>query len=75
MIVPSLFQWAVMILSGFVLLVAIVLTIKLMQMARVSVVMAVTSGVFMITMSSIASGLDYFGALCIVLGIGLLIKK
>lgn len=64
-----------MILSGFVLLVAIVLTIKLMQMARVSVVMAVTSGVFMITMSSIASGLDYFGALCIVLGIGLLIKK
>jgi hypothetical protein len=64
-----------MIASGAVLLVAIVLTIKLMQLARVSVVMAVISGVFMITMSSIASGLDYFGAICIIVGIGLLIKK
>jgi hypothetical protein len=37
--------------------------------------MAVISGLFMITMSSIASGLDYFGAICIIVGIGLLIKK
>lgn len=75
LIIPSLFQWLVMILSGAVLLVAIVLTIKLMQLARVSVVMSVLSGVFMITLSSIASGFDYFGAICIILGIGLLIKK
>jgi len=48
LIVPSFIQWLVMIICGLLMLVTVVLTVKLMQSARVSVVMGVLSGILMI---------------------------
>jgi hypothetical protein len=48
LISPTLIQWLVMIISGLFMLITVVLTIKLMQSARVSVVMGVLSGILTI---------------------------
>ena len=74
-VTPSIFQWIVMIIAGLTLLITIMLTIKLMQMDRVSVVMGVLSGLIMIGTSSFGKFIDWVGAILIVGGVGLLVKK
>ena len=75
LIVPSIFQWIVMIVCGLLLLVSILLTIKLMQTARVSVVMGITSGLLMAGTASYIYFIDYVGAILIGVGILMIIKK
>lgn len=75
LIVPSLLQWIVLVVGGFVMLFTVLVGIKLMQDGRVSVVMAVTSGIVMIGTASYTSSIDVVGLLLIAAGIVLLIKK
>lgn len=74
-IVPSIWQWIVMIIGGVTVLFTTVCTIKLMQSERVSVVMGVMSGIIMIGSTIYDSTWDYVGAVVILVGVGLLIKK
>lgn len=75
LIVPSLLQWGVMIVTGFTMLITIVLTVKLMQSERVSVVMGVMCGIIMLGTSTYLGVLDYIGAILILVGVALVIKK
>jgi hypothetical protein len=75
LVVPSLFQWAIMIVFGAVLLLTVVVTIKLMQSTPVSIVMGVLSGLLMVGTSSYTSGADYVGFVLIIAGVAMLIKK
>ena len=74
-IVPALWQWLVMIACGFSVLLTIVLTVRLMQTERVSLVMAVMSGLLMIGTSSYLHIWDIIGCILVVVGIGIIIKK
>jgi hypothetical protein len=74
-IVPSILQWLLMIVCGFTVLITTVLTIKLMQNERVSVVMGVMSGILMIGTSTFGSTYDFLGAGIILIGVGLIIKR
>lgn len=74
-IVPSVWQWLVMIICGVTILFTTVVTIKLMQTERVSVVMGVMSGILMIGTNDFSSTLDYLGSIVIICGVGLIIKK
>lgn len=74
-IVPSLWQWLLMLVCGLTLLVTTVLTLKLMQTERVSVVMGVMSGILMIGTCDFSSTLDFLGVAVVLLGIGLVLKK
>ena len=74
-IVPSIWQWIVMLIGGFTLLVTVILSIKLMQTERVSVVMGVTSGVMMLGTSKYGQLIDWVGAALIIAGVGMLVKK
>jgi hypothetical protein len=75
LVVPSLLQWAVMLLFGIVLLFTVIITIKLMQTSSVSVVMGVLSGILVLGTSAYSSGTDYLGLALIVAGVVMLIKK
>ncbi len=57
------------------MLVTVIITVKLMQGGRVSVVMGVMSGVLMIGTSSYLGIIDYIGCILIVCGVSLLVKK
>ena len=74
-IVPAIWQWAVMILCGASVLLTMVLTVKLMQTERVSVVMGVLSGILMIGTSSFLNMWDGIGCALILVGIALLVKR
>lgn len=74
-IVPSIWQWLVMGVCGLTLLVTIMLTIKLMQTERVSVVMGVMSGLVMIGTSAFGKYIDWVGAVLILVGVTILVKK
>lgn len=75
LVVPSLLQWAIMVIFGAVLLFTIIITIKLMQLCRVSVTMGVFSGLLILGTSTYSSGIDYLGLALIGAGIILLVKK
>lgn len=75
LIVPSLLQWAVMILTGVSMMFTILLTVKLMQGERVSIVMAVMSGLIMLGTSSYFRMVDFVGAGVIFVGVALTVKK
>lgn len=75
LIVPSLLQWVVMIVTGVTLLLTILLTVKLMQGERVSIVMAVMSGIIMMGTSSYIRVIDFIGAGAIFVGVAFVIKK
>jgi uncharacterized membrane protein len=75
MIVPSIFQWIVMVVCGFLMLFTVVATIRLMQMARVSVVMGVMSGLLMVGTTVYTGTLDYVGLLLIAVGVVMLVKQ
>ena len=75
LIVPSLTQWAILIIGGFIMLFTILAGIKLMQNGRVSVVMSVASGIVMIGTSAYLNNLDLVGAVLILGGIVMLVKK
>lgn len=64
-----------MIVGGVTLLFTTVLTIKLMQTERVSVVMGVMSGLLMIGTCDFSTTLDYIGIVVILVGVALIIKK
>jgi hypothetical protein len=64
-----------MLAFGVVLLFTIIITIKLMQLTRVSVVMGVFSGLLIIGTSTYVSGIDYLGLALILVGVIMLIKK
>lgn len=75
MIVPTLLQWGVLVVGGFVMLFTILVGIKLMQEGRVSVVMAVTSGIIMMGTTAYTSSIDIVGLVLIIAGIVMVIKK
>jgi len=75
LIVPTILQWAIMLATGISMLFTILLTVKLMQGERVSIVMGVMSGIIMIGTSSYLSTFDYIGASIIVFGVVFIIKK
>lgn len=74
-VVPSIWQWLIMIIGGLTILFTTLCTIKLMQTERVSVVMGVMSGIMMIGTSTFNSTYDYAGSLIILVGVGWIIKK
>jgi len=74
-IVPNLWQWIVMIVTGLSMYFTILCTVKLMQKQRVSIVMSVVSGIVMIGTSSYFGMIDFVGATLIFLGIVFIIKK
>jgi hypothetical protein len=75
LIVPTLLQWGIMIVMGCFLLLIILLTVKLMQTERVSIVMAVMCGVIMLGTSTYTRMVDFIGAGFVVVGVALTIKK
>jgi len=75
MVVPNLIQWGVMIICGFVMIYTIAATIRLMQQARVSVVMGVFSGLMMVGTSAYTGTIDYIGLILIAMGVILLVKQ
>lgn len=75
MVVPTVLQWVVMIITGITMLITILLTVKLMQSERVSIVMAVMSGLIMMGTSSYMSMVDFIGAAVIFVGVVFVIKK
>lgn len=75
MIVPSLLQWGVMIVGGLLMLFTVLVSIKLMQNGRVSVVGGVVSGIAMIGTSSYIYSIDWIGLVLIIGGIFMLIKQ
>jgi hypothetical protein len=75
MIIPSLFQWGILLVGGLVMLFTMLVLIKLMQAGQVSVVMAVLSGVVMLGTSAYINTLDIVAAILVIGGIAMLIKK
>lgn len=75
LIVPSIFQWIVLIIGGLVMLFTVLVGIKLMQGGRVSVVMAVTSGIIMVGTAKYTNSIDIVGLILIAAGIVMLLKK
>lgn len=75
LIVPSLLQWGVLIVGGFIMLFTVLVGIKLMQNGRVSVVMAVTSGIVMMGTTAYTNSIDVVGLVLIIGGIIMLLKK
>lgn len=74
MIVPNIWQWAVMIVCGVIMLFTVVIVIKLMQSIRVSMVVGVTAGIMMAGTSHYMYTREYVGVLCIALGVVMLLK-
>jgi hypothetical protein len=74
MVVPTLWQWAVMILGGLFMLFTVVALVKLMQMVRVSLVVGVTAGILMAGTSHYTSTREYIGVVLIAVGMAMLLK-
>ena len=74
MIVPGLWQWAVMIFCGILMLFTFSVVIKLMQLVRVSVVVGVTAGILMAGTSHYLYTREYIGAIMIAMGVVMLLK-
>ena len=64
-----------MLVCGFTILINVLFIVKMMQNERVSVVMGVFSGLMMIGTSHFTQTIDFIGAIVILVGIVLLIKK
>jgi len=64
-----------MIVCGFFMLFTLTATIRLMQAARVSVVMGVLSGLLMVGTSVYTGTLDYIGLVMIGIGVIMLVKQ
>jgi hypothetical protein len=75
MIIPSLFQWAILLIGGLIMLFTMLVIIKLMQAGQVSVVMAVLSGIVMLGTSAYINNLDIIAAILVIGGVAMLIKK
>jgi len=75
MIIPSLFQWAILLIGGLIMLFTMLVIIKLMQAGQVSVVMAVLSGIVMLGTSNYINNLDIIAAILVIGGDAMLIKK
>lgn len=75
LIVPNLWQWLLMIVTGVSVLFTIVLIVKLMQSERVSITVASISGFIMVGTSLYASPLEFVGAIMIIAGSVWMIKK
>jgi hypothetical protein len=75
MIVPSIIQWIIMIFGGFLMLFTVLVSVKLMQNGRVSVVSGVVSGFAMVGTSSYIYSIDWIGLALIIGGIFMLIKQ
>ena len=74
MIVPSIWQWLVMIVCGGLMLLTMVTVVKLMQMVRVSVAVGMTVGILMAGTSRYAETRAYIGVGLIVVGMIMLLK-
>lgn len=74
MIVPSIWQWGLMVVCGGVMLLTVVLVVRMMQMVRVSVVVGVSAGILMAGTAPYASGREYVGVAMIVVSILLLLR-
>ena len=76
LIVPSIFQWLSMLVTGITVLVTIVITAKMMQSERASIAVASLSGILMVGTSRYTGGvIDIVGAGMIVAGLVWMIKK
>ena len=75
LVVPSLLQWAIMLVTGVSMLFTVLLTVKLMQGERTSIVMSVMSGLLMLGTSSYLSAIDFIGGTVIIVGVLLVVKK
>jgi hypothetical protein len=74
-VVPTLFQWMVMVVGGAVMYFTVIWTVKLMQRERVSIVMSVMSGIIMLGTTSYFTSTDFVGAALILIGIIFILKK
>ena len=74
-IVPNLYQWGVMIITGVSVYFTVLCTVKLMQKERVSIVLTLFSSIFVLATSSYWGTTDFIGAALILLGILFVIKK
>ena len=74
-IVPTIFQWAFMLISGVTILFTTVLTIKLFQTETTSIVMAVTSTILMIGLCPFNDAFDIVGAVLAIVGVIVILKK
>lgn len=75
LVVPSVWQWGLMIVCGGLMLVSLVVLVKLQQLVRVSVVVGVTSGLLMAGTSPYASQREYIGVVLIAIGIVMMLKN
>jgi hypothetical protein len=75
LIVPSLLQWGVLIIGGFVMVFTVLITVKLMQNGRVSVVTGVVSGIIMLGTANYISSIDFVGLILIVGGIFAILQQ
>lgn len=74
-IVPSLLQWGVMFVTGVSMYLTVLCTMKLMQKERVSVVVAVVSGILTIGTSAYWGMMDFVGAGLVLFGVLFIVKK
>lgn len=74
MIVPNIWQWGVMLVCGFLMLLTMVVAVKLMQMVRVSVVVGVTAGIMMAGTTHYNLTREYIGVVMIAVGVLMLLK-
>ena len=74
LVVPSLWQWGVMIVFGGVMLVTLLVLVKLQQLVRVSVVVGVMAGLLMAGTSPYVSQREYVGVVMILAGIFMMLK-
>lgn len=73
--VPTVWQWMAIIIGGFIMYFTILVSIRLMQTTRASVVMAVSSGVIMAGTAPYDSKIDIVGVVLMAIGVIFLIKK
>ncbi len=64
-----------MAVTGLTIYFTVLCTVKLMQNERVSIVMAIFSGIFVLGSSSFWGTTDFIGAILILLGIVFVVKK
>lgn len=74
MVVPNIWQWAVMLICGVGMLFTMVIVVKLMQMVRVSVVVGVTAGILMAGTTHYNLTREYVGVVMIAVGVVMLLK-
>lgn len=72
---PSFFQYIIVVFLGVTFLATVISLIILMQNEKVAIVMGILSGILMVGTSHFHNNIDFIGALLILFGCGLLIKK